>query len=73
MAVLLSICAMILMGQEPTKKQKKEKQDEVVPAHVIDTVTVSTATREPIPDSIHVVQEKALEELDDILEKKKKK
>jgi len=59
------------MGQEPTKKQKKQRELPKPHKVIIDTTT--TSTRAPIPDSIHVVQEKALEELDDILEKKKKK
>lgn len=66
-------CTIILLtvnSQEPTKKQKKERKEQV-PAHVYDTTTVSVAKR--AADTLYMEQSIVLNKLDSLIQEKQKK
>ena len=77
MAVLLSICAMIVLGQDPDHKQKKVNKNKETPVYAVDTVTVSVAVRLAEAfndaDSIFTDQINAMSQLDSLIQEKQKK
>jgi hypothetical protein len=71
MAVLFFICSLLIQGQEPTKKQRKEKAAAPPMKTIVDTTTVS---RRAPADTLLLEQSIAIDKLDSlILEKKKAK
>ena len=70
MAVLLSICALTVISQEPTKENKKRANQQPAPV-IIDTITVSKSER--VADTLYLKQSLALDELDSLILEKQKK
>lgn len=65
MAVLLCIFSLMMTGQEPTKKQKKQQPVKII----VDTTVIS----ERAADTIFMKQSIALNELDSLIQEKQKK
>lgn len=64
------IISSLLLAQEPKKKRKETK--EIPPEHlVVDTVTVSRGSREPLLDSLSLEQKKQIRELEERVEQQK--
>ena len=66
--VLLSICALTVISQEPTEKNKKRAKQPSAKI-VVDT----TATSVRAADTLYLEQSLALDELDSLIQEKQKK